>query len=462
MPAVVTASAPAIEAAPATVPAPVTEAAKPAVAAPVAEFAKAAAPAPLPLPPSAAQEADGHHLRVFLMTMGPGDAVWERFGHNAIWIHDARRGTDIAYNWGMFDFEQEGFLRRFLMGRMLYSMAPGDANWTVRAYAAHDRAVWVQELNLTPAQRLELQEFLEWNERPENRDYRYDYYRDNCSTRVRDALDMVLGGQLWEQTGERPAGTTYREHTRRLTASDPLLYTGLNLAMGPEIDRPLSVWEEMFLPLAMREHVRELTIVDEDGRRMPLVLNEVELHASSRPEEAAEAPFHLPWFLATGLALGGAFVLLGRASPRSRAARIGFASLAALWAAAIGVLGTIITALWAVTDHIVTYGNENILQANPFALALAVLVPALVAGREWARRPALRVARVVAGMAVFGFVIQALPGFDQVNGEIIALILPIHVGLAVALERWGGERAKAEAGAEVGGRERAGARAGAR
>lgn len=405
---------------------------------PVATTTKVAttAPSPEPSPPSAAQATDGDHLRVYLMTMGPGDAVWERFGHNAIWIHDAKRGTDVAYNWGIFDFEQEGFIRRFLMGRMLYSMAPGDADWTVRAYASHDRSVWVQELNLTSAQKLELQEFLEWNQRPENRDYRYDYYRDNCSTRVRDALDMVLGGQLWAQTGERPAGTTYREHTRRLTAADPLLYTGLNLAMGPEIDRPLSVWDEMFLPLVMREHVRSLTVIDEAGREVPLVLNEVELYGSTRPEPSTDAAVPLPWFLAFGVALGGTFLGLGLNAPRRRAARIAFATLSAVWAGVVGVLGAIITMLWAVTDHAVTYGNENVLQANPFVLGLAVLIPLRAAGRAWAYRPALRIARVVAGMSILGFVIQALPGFDQINGEIIALILPVHLGLALALERW--------------------------
>lgn len=410
----------------------------PSAAAATAPPHRATPPVPSTLPES--PPTDGSELTVYLLTMGPGDAVWERFGHNALWVHDASRGTDIAYNWGMFDFEQEAFLRRFLMGRMLYSMAPGDAELTVRAYAAHDRSVWAQELNLTPAQRLELQEFLAWNERPENRDYRYDYYRDNCSTRVRDALDLVLGGQLWEQTGETPAGTTYREHTQRLTASDPLLYAGLNLAMGPEIDRPLSVWDELFLPLALREHVRELTVLGEDGRRVPLVSGEVELHASSRPEMPASAPTRLPWHLAVGVGLGAALVLLARAAPRHRGARIGFASLAALWSGVIGLLGTVITLLWVVTDHVVTYGNENIFQANPFALALAVLVPAMVAGRRWARPAALRLSRVVAGLSVLGLLLGALPGFLQVNGEIIALILPVNVALWLAVRDWAGPR----------------------
>ncbi|MDQ3207872.1 MAG: DUF4105 domain-containing protein, partial [Gemmatimonadota bacterium] len=122
------------------------------------------------------------------MTMGPGKAVWERFGHNAIWIHDPVQGTDKAYNYGLFDLRQENFLVRFLQGRMWYWMQGFPAQSYVELYRRANRSVWVQELEMPPQSRRELQNFLEWNERPENRFYHYDYYRDNCSTRVRDAL----------------------------------------------------------------------------------------------------------------------------------------------------------------------------------------------------------------------------------------------------------------------------------
>ena len=130
------------------------------------------------------------------MTMGPGKAVWERFGHNAIWIHDPERGTDQAYNYGLFDLRQEKFLVRFLQGRMWYWMQGFPAQAYVELYRRANRSVWIQELEMPANAKRELQEFLEWNERPENRFYHYDYYRDNCSTRVRDALDRALGGRI--------------------------------------------------------------------------------------------------------------------------------------------------------------------------------------------------------------------------------------------------------------------------
>ena len=134
-------------------------------------------------------------LQVFLMTFGPGRQVWERFGHNAIWIHDPVDGTDEAYNYGLFDFHQENFLLRFVRGQMWYWMAGFPAARYVAQYERDNRSVWVQELELSHDAKVELERFLRWNAEPEHRYYHYDYYRDNCSTRVRDAVDRVLSGR---------------------------------------------------------------------------------------------------------------------------------------------------------------------------------------------------------------------------------------------------------------------------
>src|SRR5207237_5340321 len=200
-------------------------------------------------PPIRPSVVSGSDIKVYLMTMGPGDEVYERFGHNALWLHDPTRrpdSVDIAWNWGLFDFDQPGFLRRFIKGDMLYWMAGFDAQRTLDAFARENRSVWAQELNLTPEQKLALRDFVQWNGRDENKFYHYDYYRANCTTRVRDALDTVLHGQIREATAAKPTGTTYRSHTRILAEGDVPVYTGLELAMGHNIDKPLSAWEEMF------------------------------------------------------------------------------------------------------------------------------------------------------------------------------------------------------------------------
>ena len=148
----------------------------------------------------------------------------------------------------MFSFDQPGFLGRLLRGTMLYWMAPFETEGMVSAYAVADRSVWVQELALTRAQREELRALLALNALPENRFYRYDYYRDNCSTRVRDALDRVLDGRLRTALAGIATGTTHRWHTRRLLRQMPAMYTGIQLLLSGKADRPIDRWEEAFLP----------------------------------------------------------------------------------------------------------------------------------------------------------------------------------------------------------------------
>ena len=368
------------------------------------------------------------------MTFGPGRQVWERFGHNAIWIHDPVNGTDEAYNYGLFDFHQENFLLRFIRGQMWYWMAGFPAQRYVAQYERDNRSIWVQELELPARAKLQLQEYLRWNAEPEHRFYHYDYYRDNCSTRVRDAIDRVLNGAIREQTSGVPTGTTYRFHTLRLTENSPLIYTGLLTALGEGVDRPISAWEEMFLPLKMREHVRRVTVPGPDGRPVPLVRSERTLFESSAPPPPEAPPSWLPWYLALGVAIGGAALLLARRARERRWARIGLAVIVGAWAIVAGVAGLVLAGLWGLTDHVMAYCNENLLQLNPIAL---LILPGLAGALRGTRsgRLAYWAAVAVAGLSLLGLLLKALPWFDQVNGAVIALALPAQLGIAAAHRR---------------------------
>jgi hypothetical protein len=372
-------------------------------------------------------------LTVYLMTMGPGKAVWERFGHNAIWIHDPGRGTDQAYNYGLFDLRQEKFLVRFLQGRMWYWMQGFPAQSYVELYRRANRSVWVQELEMAPDAKRELQKFLEWNERPENRFYHYDYYRDNCSTRVRDALDKALGGRILHYAGALATGKTFRFHTQRLTANDPLVYTGLLLGLGQPVDREISAWEEMFLPLALREHLREVTVFGRDGGELPVVRSERTLFESTAAVPPERPPVWWPVYLGLGLALGAITFTLGGVARHSRRGRAGFLALSGTWAVMVGAVGLVLAGLWAFTDHTAAYNNENLLQLNPLAWALLPLLPRS-ARHPSMHRAGLIVAGLAAALSLAGLMLKLLPGFYQVNVEIIALALPIH--LAVAAGAW--------------------------
>jgi hypothetical protein len=381
------------------------------------------APAPQP----------GEELRVFIMTMGPGQAVWERFGHNAIRIRDEARGTDIAYNYGMFSFDQESFLLRFVRGQMDYWMEGFNTSAMVSAYIQQDRSVWMQELNLDPAQKAELRDFLDWNSRPENTFYRYDYYLDNCSTRVRDAIDRVLGGQIRERTAGRSAEATYREHTRSLTGSDLAIYTGLMAGLGQPVDREISVWEEMFLPLELRDHLNALTVLDSAGREAPLVLAEDVVYLSSVADAGAEGRPGIAGYLLVGVLFGMGLWLAARFSSDSGPARLAVGIVGGGWSLLAGVLGMILLGLWLLTDHATSYQNENLFHFSPLLLPVAILLPFAILRGGRAHTAALALARSAVVLSLLGFLLQLAPGFSQANGELIALTLPLNVGLALAL-----------------------------
>jgi hypothetical protein len=375
-----------------------------------------------------ADTGSGADLSVYLITMGPGEAVWERYGHNALWIQDNRTGEGRAYNYGLFSFAQENFIVRFVQGRPEYWMEGFDVQPHLRYYVSVNRSVWVQELNLTPAQRADLRDFLEWNERPENRFYRYDPYRDNCSTRVRDAIDRVLGGRLREVTdGEHTYGT-YRSHSVRLVADHRPTYVGLMLALGEPSDQPLSAWEAMFVPLEMRRYVRDVTVLGADGQEEPLVLSERTVFESTVSYGRDTPPNWLPAFLAAGLMIAG-LIALPMLKPERTAARVTAIVSGSLWALVSGVSGLVIAGLWLFTNHWIAYRNENLFFANPLALVLAVTLLLALRRARGAGRVARWLAGVVVGLSLFGFVVQILPWFDQVNGPIIALALPPNLAL---------------------------------
>lgn len=385
--------------------------------------AASAQSSPPPLATGPVSAADSA-ITVYLVTMGQGEAVWEKFGHNALWVRDPARGIDLAYNWGVFDFDSPGFIPRFLKGHMRYTLAAYPAGPMIEAYARMNRSVWTQELALTPLERVQLRDFVEWNVRPENAEYTYNYFLDNCSTRVRDLLDRVLGGQLRARFDTVASGTTYRWHTRRLTQGELPIYTGMNLVLGEPGDQPISAWEEMFLPMKLRDRVRDLTVAGDDGVARPLVASERELFTAERTAEPSRPTDLTFGYLLLGLVVAVAIgVTAVGASRGSRAAATGFATAGTLWSVLAGLVGVIMVLTWTVTDHTFMYRNENLLQLSPLSLLLAAVLPTYVR-RGRAGAIALATSAIIALLAVLGFALQLLPSFDQGNGEIIALVLP--------------------------------------
>lgn len=358
--------------------------------------------------------------QVALVTFGPGTVYWERFGHDAIIVRDPAVGESIVYNYGVFDFQQKNFFLNFARGHMQYRLIAEPLEADLEAYAEEGRSVTVQMLNLKPAQARWLAAFLAWNARPENARYPYDYFINNCTTKVRDALNQALGGALERQLSRRSMRQTYRFDAVRLISPDFWLALGMDVGLGPRGDRPLNQWQESFVPSALSAALRLVVVRDADGTR-PLVSDEQTVLQSRLPAEPAAPPaLGLP-FLVAGLVLALLLLWMGRG--QSRFQRAAFALLAGAWWLMCGCSGLLLAGLWALTDHWAAWGNENLLLLDPLCLAVPIL---------WSRAPrsARWLCTLIAAAALLSPIIRALPGLYQRNLPFIALAVPVHLLLA--------------------------------
>lgn len=384
-------------------------------------------------PPARADivHAPGENLRVDLYTYGPGEIYWERFGHDALVLTDISDGQAIAFNYGLFDFDQKNFIYNFARGRMNYLAAAWPAADDLSTYEGEGRWIVAQRLNLTPVQRARLRDFLVWNVQPANARYAYDYYTANCTTRLRDALDDVLGGALRPQMQEQSRDFTYREQTDRLMAGQPWLMGVLDLGLGPYADQPLNGWSGSFLPAQFMQTLRSVRAPD----GQPLVISETRIAEARIPPPPASPP-DLRWpLLAVGLFCGIALALAGWFRRCNRIARYGFAFGGAFYLLLAGLAGVGMAILWGLTAHRAAWANQNLLLFDP--LALLLIVPLLRTARRDARvsRFALALTLLMTLAAVAALIVNLTGWLPQRNLPWILLALPVWMGLICGLLR---------------------------
>jgi hypothetical protein len=244
---------------------------------------------------------------------------------------------------------------------------------------------------------------------------------------VRDALDHALDGALGRQMQPRSSGDTYRGESVRLASPAPWMWPLFDIGLGPYGDRPLSRWEQAFLPRRLADDLREARL--DDGR--PLVLAETELLPQRQAGEPAERPRALwPWLL-LGLGAAAAVAALAARMPRT------VAGIAAGFWLLCGTLGLVLALGWAFTEHRALWANRNLLLLNPLCLLLLPGAWVLLRGRNPSDRfrVLLVVVAALAALALLPLWMQAMP---QRNGHWIALLLPIHAAFAW---RWARQKA---------------------
>jgi len=266
-------------------------------------------------------------------------------------------------NFGTFAFDSPTLLLDSVEGLLPYWLSVQSLRGTLAAYREQGRSLLASELALRPEERAQLRAALRENALPEHRYYRYDYYRDNCATRVRDALDRVLGGQLHAQ-GTAPARMSYRAHTLRLVADDPVLYVALDLAVGRQTDTPINFWDEGFLPERLHDLLARTTL-QRDGRAVPLVQSERLLLPTELPQPRNAPPDWRARYWALGLALGGLLLGLGLKAGKHAAARVALGVVSVVLGLPLGLLGCALCYLTFFSFHSAAAANYTCCSCHP-------------------------------------------------------------------------------------------------
>jgi hypothetical protein len=307
------------------------------------------------------------HLRVSLITIGVGDDLYATFGHSAIRVTDSSTGGDYVFNYGTFNFETPHFYWKFVRGKLMYSLSAMDFRDFMEAYREEQRPVTEQVLDLSCAEKEMIRQFLQRNYLPENRDYKYDFLYDNCSTRISDIFEKTLGPG-WEMSNIIPEeGLTFREIINRYLKDKPWERLGINIMFGKSTDEAMTNRQIMFLPDYLMKGAYSSRL---NGK--PFVAKEAVLYT---PQNSSRAnyPFYLHPLL--WLTLLAVVVILLSFNRQAKASRVILPWVDRCLFFLTGLLGCFLLFMWFGTDHKVCRWNYNLFWAFPFNLLFSFYLP---------------------------------------------------------------------------------------
>jgi len=299
--------------------------------------------------------------KISLLTIAPGEELYSAFGHTAIWVDDPITGINTVYNYGTFDFQPPlwKFYLNFASGRLNYRLDTESYAHFERVYHYFERSYSAQVLQLTAAQKQRVYDFLEYNYLPENREYLYEFFYDNCATRVRDLFQEVLGDTLQYADYGVETDKTFRDYLWVYLKDRRWVGFGIDLLLGAAVDRPATHAEAMFLPDFLAEEFDRARLQTASQMEKTFVRRTVQVY---RGKAAVVAE---PWPLRP---LVICWVILGIVATFT-ARKWSDMQYRSGWDASLfiiaGIAGLILFLLWFATIHTATVQNYNLLWLLP-------------------------------------------------------------------------------------------------
>lgn len=301
-------------------------------------------------------------LTVSLITCYPGEEIYELCGHSAIRVRG--EGIDSVWNFGIFDFNQPNFVYRFVKGETDYRGASYPFRWFLPEYIESGRKVVEQDINFTPQEAQKMLDILRVSVLPENAVYRYNYIKDNCSTRILNHMDSASSEIIIYPDSIRFG--SFRDEMRAYHKGYPWYQFGIDMALGSGLDQSISSREEMFVPVELMRNASSAKF--SDGRpfiKATRVLN-------TGREDAVLPP--TPWFLSPIFWAWLLTLLVACVVMRNIIRKKLYLPLYFVWFLILGIAGCLVAFLVFVSVHESTSPNVLILWLNPLQLIYAFVL----------------------------------------------------------------------------------------
>jgi hypothetical protein len=342
------------------------------------------------------------------------------YGHNAIRIQNNIDGTDWVYHYGTFDFNTPGFALKFMRGKLPYMMTVSDYASFLREYQYFKRSVTSQELNLNILQCKSLIKFLEFNLRPENREYKYDFFMDNCATRIRDVLSNKIEGINWDEA--LASKKTFRQIIKEYQVKKPWTDFGIDLIIGARADRKTSLKEETFIPDYLANALQKVSYSPASNNKLIRKETPILEFLNQKSGTGLMTLFLSPIFLFS-LLLFFEINLLFKSLIRKPWKWTKLYDK--VWMIVVFIVSILMMFMWFGTDHIPTKDNWNLLWANPLipiGYFIKNISPEL---KRWLKYIITLCLTISIVNAIPG--VQILPQFFHIVVSIISMILLIKL-----------------------------------
>ncbi len=296
---------------------------------------------------------------ISVLTIGPGKSLNDAFGHSAFRVKDKAKYLDVVFNYGVYDFDTPSFYLKFAQGKLNYKLAANAYSDFFEYYIAQNRTVKEQILNLSQGEKLQLFAFLLNNAKPENRYYLYDFFYDNCATRIKDVINNGLNDHLMFSEPDGFTPKTFRQLIHSHLNQNSWGSLGIDVALGSVIDKRATAEEHMFLPKFIYTFFETATF--SNSGKLLVKQSRILFKKREKPISSSFLTSPLMIFGVIGLILLIITYLDYKNNKQSKWIDIVLFTIT-------GLIGVFILLLWFATDHSATANNYNLLWAFPINL----------------------------------------------------------------------------------------------